>query len=135
MTPEECERMNRVCAAIQEEKNYDRFAALLRELAELIERKEERRFQEQPKLTWSRRRPWKTVPGVVNKIVKPAIPTQLEKVEISIGTADHLFREVRLENALTDVDGQPVALTHGAHVDVTFEADAKETIKRFPQIT
>jgi hypothetical protein len=135
MTPEECERMNLLCAAIQEEKNYDKFAALLRELAELIERKEQRRFKDQPKLTWHRRRPWKTVPGVVNKIVKPAIPKQTEKVEISIGAADHLFREVRLENALTDIDGQSVALTDGAHVDVTFEADAKDTVRRLPQIT
>ena len=133
MTPDERERMNVLCAAIQEEKNYERFAALLRELSELLERKQERRFKERPRLVWQRNRPWKTVPAVVNKVVRPAVSGQPEKVEIAISAADHLYREVRLENTLMDVNGHSVALTQGAHVDVTFEADPKDTVKVFPQ--
>jgi hypothetical protein len=40
MTPEERERMNELCVQIQEEKNYDQFAMQLRELADLLVRKQ-----------------------------------------------------------------------------------------------
>jgi hypothetical protein len=133
MTPEERQRMDVLCHAIQEEKDYDTYAGLLRELSDLIQRKEERRFKNRPSLVWTRTRPWKTVAAVVHKVVKPAIPNLPEKVEISISAADHLFREVRFENSLNDLDGTPVALRQGAHVDITFEADAKDTIRRAAQ--
>jgi hypothetical protein len=43
--------------------------------------------------------------------------------------AEELFREIRIENRFTDADGQPVALKDGARLNVTFEADAKDTIR------
>ena len=52
---------------------------------------------------------------------------QPAKLEISISQADHLFREVRIENSFIDVDGGPVALTNGARLDVTFEAETMKT--------
>lgn len=129
MTSEERERMNILCAAIQEEKNYDKFAALMSELSELIGRKEQRRFQNQPRVIWQHNRPYKTVPAVVNKLLKPASPRHPEKVEISIAAADHLFREVRFDNTLMSPQGEIVALKQGAHVDVTFEAEPADTLK------
>lgn len=126
MTPEERERMNSLCLGIQDEKDYNTFAILLSELSELIARKEQRRFKQYPRLVWQRNRPWKTVPGVVNKLVKPSFADQPEKVEISINGAEDLFREIRIENKFNGVDGGPVALTNGAHVDVTFEAETKD---------
>ena len=130
LTPEERERMNVLCLGIQIENNYDKFAAMLREMSELIARKEQRRFHEHPRLVWQRNRPSRTVPAVVNKIMTPTFLPQMDKVEISIGSADELFREVRLDNVLTNIDGKPVALMSGAHVDVTFEADLCDTIPR-----
>ena len=127
MIREERARMNELCTEIQEEKNYEKFAALILEMSELIGRKEQRRFQDRPRLIWNRNRPWKTVPAVVNKIVKTGVAKQPEKAEISITHADYLFREVRIENALTSPDGGSVALKQGAHVDVTFEADVADT--------
>jgi len=132
MTPEERERMNVLCAEIQQEKDYDQFASQLRELSELISRKEQRRFQNHPKLIWQHSRPWKTVPAVVHKIVKTGVARQPEKAEISITPADYLFREVRIENTLTDSKGELVALRQGARVEVTFEADPADTIKTSP---
>src|SRR5437660_1362468 len=126
MTPEERERMNSLCLGIQNEKDYNMFATLLSELGELIARKEERRFKQHRTLVWQRNRPWKTVPAVVNKLIKPGFADQAEKVEISITGAEELFREIRIENDFTDVDGVPVSLTNGAHVDVTFEAETKD---------
>jgi hypothetical protein len=72
MTSEERERMNRLSVGIQEETDYNKFAAMLHEMSELIARKEQRRFEHHPKLVWQRNGPWKTVPAVVTKIVKPA---------------------------------------------------------------
>lgn len=126
MTSEERERMNSLSVGIQEETDYNKFAAMLHEMSELIARKEQRRFEHHPKLIWQRNSPWKTVPAVVTKIVKPAFEGQPAKVEISITHADDLFREIRIENNFTDVDGGPVALTNGARLDVTFEAETKK---------
>jgi hypothetical protein len=127
MTSEERERMNSLSISIQEETDYNKFAAMLHEMSELIARKEQRRFEHHPKLVWQRNAPWKTVPAVVTKIVKPAFEGQPAKVEISIGQADDLFREIRIENNFTDIDGGPVALTNGARLDVTFEAETQKT--------
>ena len=130
MTPEECQRMNELSLRIQEEKNYDNFAALLQEMSELIARKQQRRFQGRPNLVWTHNRPWRTFPGVVRKIVKTGLTRDPERAEISIGDADHLFREIRIENSLTHPSGEAVALKHGARVDVTFEADASDTAQK-----
>ena len=50
MTSEERERMNRLSVGIQEETDYNKFAAMLHEMSELIARKEQRRFEHHPKL-------------------------------------------------------------------------------------
>lgn len=130
MTPDERERMNQLCLSIQEEKDYENFAAQLLELSELIDRKLERRFRDRPKPLWQHTRPWMTVAAVVNKLVPASYANIPDKVEVSILAADPLFREVRLENALTTHDGQKVALKSGARLDVTFEAEVIDTVKR-----
>lgn len=99
MTSEERERMNSLSVGIQEETDYNKFAALLREMNELIARKEQRRFEHHPKLVWQRNAPWKTVSAVVTKIV--AFAGQPAKVEISITQADDLFREIRIDFSST----------------------------------
>jgi hypothetical protein len=48
MTPEERVRMNELCAGIQEERDYAKFVVSLREIAELIERKQQRRSRRPP---------------------------------------------------------------------------------------
>ena len=54
----------------------------------------------------------------------PSLP---EKAQIDVEGADDLYREIRVENTLHDKAGKQVALKPGAHVDVTIEADVKET--------
>ena len=118
--------MTTLCAGIQEETNYDRFATMLHEMSELIARKEQRRFQQHPKLIWQRNKPWRTVPAVVSKVVKPLSDGQPEKVEIGVGGgAEDLFREIRIENAFLDVDGSLISLKQGAELEVTFEAETR----------
>jgi hypothetical protein len=73
------------------------------------------------------KKPKTTKPGVVQKIIEPRVPHEPEMAEIAIEGADHLYREIRIENALEDEKGKAVKLKPGAHVDVTVEADPKET--------
>jgi hypothetical protein len=73
-------------------------------------------------------KPSATLPGVVEKIIKPAHPAVPEKAQIAIEGADHLYREIRIDNTLTDENGDQVRLKPGAVVDVTVEAQPKDTV-------
>jgi hypothetical protein len=74
-------------------------------------------------------KPSTTLPGVVQKIIKSPHPTVPEKVEIGVKGADDLYREIRVDNALTNKDGDKVRLKVGAEVDVTIQADEGDTTK------
>src|SRR3954471_9627238 len=125
MTPEERNRMNSLCIGIQEETDYKKFVAMLHEMSELIALKERRRFHQFPALVWQRNKPWKTVSAKVNKVVQPYTPGQSVRVEIALMEAEDLFREIRIENRFTDVDGTPMSLPMGTELEVTFEAETK----------
>jgi predicted DNA-binding antitoxin AbrB/MazE fold protein len=72
----------------------------------------------------------KKLRGWVEKVLKPLNPSDPEKAQINIHEADDLYREVRVENSLTDEDGEKVQLKVGAEVDVVLEADSNATIKK-----
>jgi hypothetical protein len=63
-----------------------------------------------------------TLPGSVEKVVKSRIPGVPEKAEIAVEGADHLYKEIRIENTLTNKSGQEVHLKPGAKVEVTIKA-------------
>jgi len=75
-------------------------------------------------------KPSVTLPGTVEKIIKPSEPNEPEKAQINIEGADDLYREIRIENALTTESGSEVRLKKGAEVDVTVEADPKATTSK-----
>jgi len=108
--------MNALVNLIQEEKDYERFEALFRELNELMIRRLVR-FPQHNGSSAHGKRPSKTISGMVQRIVKGAYPDNAERAEITIAEAEYLFREIRVENTFTDVDGRPVALKQGARVD------------------
>jgi hypothetical protein len=72
-------------------------------------------------------KPKATKPGTVLKIIKPPLPGIPEKAEIAIEGADHLYREIRIENTLHDSKGKKVKLKPGADVEVTVEAEPEST--------
>jgi hypothetical protein len=74
------------------------------------------------------KKPKATKPGVVQKIIKSTYAQEPEKAEIAVEGADHLYREIRIENKLEDASGKKVKLKEGAHVEVTVEADARQTV-------
>ncbi len=73
-------------------------------------------------------KPSTTLPATVEKIIESSHPSVPEKVQIAVEGADHLYREIRIENTLTDENGDKVRLKPGADVEVTIEADSAATI-------
>lgn len=72
----------------------------------------------------------KKMRGTVQKIIKPSYPHGTEKAQIDIHEAEDLYREIRVENELTDEKGEKVTLKPGAEVDVVLEADSDATMKK-----
>lgn len=70
-------------------------------------------------------RPSTTMPGTVNKIIPPSRRKQPEKAQIAVKRADHGYRNLRIENTLTDERGDDVRLKKGARVEVTVTAEPK----------
>jgi hypothetical protein len=68
--------------------------------------------------------------GTVQKVIKPAVPSQPEKAQIDIQEADDLYREIRIENEVADEKGGKARLKPGAEVDVIVEADSSATLKK-----
>jgi hypothetical protein len=75
-------------------------------------------------------KPSTTLPGTVEKIIKPAHPSLPEKAQIAVEGADDLYREIRIANVLEDEDGDKVALKPGAPVELTIAADREHTTKK-----
>ena len=78
----------------------------------------------------STEKPAITLTGTVEKIIPPVVPTEPEKAQISVEGADHLYREIRVENTLQDENGKEVKLKKGAQVDVTIEAEPEGTVPK-----
>ena len=72
-------------------------------------------------------KPSVTLPGKVEKIVPGIVPAMPDKAQIAVEGADHLYREIRVENTLQDENGKPVSLKPGAEVEVTIEAEKHAT--------
>jgi hypothetical protein len=72
----------------------------------------------------------KRMSGSVQKVIKPVVPGEPEKAQIGIEEADDLYREIRIENVVTNEKGEPARLKPGAKVDVVVEADSDATTKK-----
>ena len=59
--------------------------------------------------------PRTVIPGTVYKLIASPRPNQPEKAQIAI-EGDHGYRDLRIENSLTDEHGDEVKLKKGAHV-------------------
>ena len=72
----------------------------------------------------------KKMRGTVQKIIKPVVPGEQEKAQISVEEGDDLYREIRVENVVTDENGEKARLKAGSDVDVVVEADSDATTKK-----
>jgi hypothetical protein len=69
--------------------------------------------------TRSPEQPSVTMTGTVEEIIPPPRPGEMEKAQIAVEGADLQYRDLRIENTLTDEHGDDVRLKKGAHVEVT----------------
>ena len=69
--------------------------------------------------------PSTTMPGTVDKIVQSRRSSQPEKARIDVDTASRRDRHLRIDNSLTDENGDDVKLKKGAHVAVTVTSEPK----------
>lgn len=74
------------------------------------------RVQEQPSVS---------MPGIVNKVIPSPRVNRPEKAQIAVDGADYLYRDLRIENILTDEHGDDVILKKGDHVEVTIKGESK----------
>jgi hypothetical protein len=111
------ESSNATRASVRKEMAKPRMAKSAR-IAEL--NLDTARIPEQPNVTMS---------GTVDKIIPPPRSSQPEKAQIAVDGADHRYRDLRIENTLTDEHGDDVRLKKGAHVEVTVTAEPK-TVNR-----
>jgi hypothetical protein len=64
------------------------------------------------------------LPGRVEKVIKPRPGShEPEKAQIAVEGADHLYRELRVPNKLTDEEGNKVKLEPGTEVEVKIESE------------
>jgi hypothetical protein len=66
--------------------------------------------------------PRTVMPGTVDKLIPSSTSRSQEKAQISI-KGEPRFRELRVENSLTDEHGDEVKLEKGARVQVTITAE------------
>jgi hypothetical protein len=104
---------NVTCASVKKEMAKPRMARSAK-IAEL--NLDTTRIPEQPSAT---------MPGTVDKIIPSARPSQPEEAQIAVEGADHRYRDLRIENTLTDENGDDVRLKKGVHVEVTVTAETK----------
>jgi hypothetical protein len=66
-----------------------------------------------------------SMPGTVVRIIPSTRRSGPEKAQIDIHGVDSPYRKLRIENSLTDENGDEVKLKKGAHVEVTVAADSE----------
>jgi hypothetical protein len=71
-----------------------------------------------------------TLPATVEKIIPSLMPNKPDKAQISVHTAEDLYKEIRIDNDLKDADGNPVQLKKGATVEVTVEASPEAVVPK-----
>jgi hypothetical protein len=68
------------------------------------------------------KKPKVTLPGKVEKVIKPRNAAEPEKAQIKVDQADPLYDEIRVKNELKDENGKKARLKEGEDVDVIVEA-------------
>ena len=121
--------MNDLCVEIQNEKNYQKFEELTREVTALISAKQSR-FPESkfaPVGTGQ-----KVLQATAVRTMKSLNVDNAEVIEIHIETAEPLYSEIRVENSFTDEHGNALALQPPARLHVKFQAPADQFAERTP---
>ncbi len=52
--------------------------------------------------------------GTVQKVIKPVLPSEAEKAQIDVHGGDPLYKEIRIENVVTDEEGKKARTQTGS---------------------
>jgi len=129
MTPEERARMNELCVEVQNERDYQRFEELMREVTALMSAKENR-FPESKLAPAGMGQ--KTLRATATRTLKTLHPREADIVEIRPEDAQPLYSEIRVENSFTDEWGNTLALHPPATIEVKLEAPADRFASKAP---
>jgi hypothetical protein len=65
------------------------------------------------------KKPSAILPGTVEQIIKFPFPNEPDEAQIAVEGADRLYRQIRIDNALMNKNGEEVSLKPGAQAEVT----------------
>jgi len=65
--------------------------------------------------------------GKVKAIIKPTVPGEAEKAQISVQTGEEPNQEIRIPNTLTNARGKTVALKRGTIIHLVIRPKSKAT--------
>jgi hypothetical protein len=100
-------------------------ASVIKEIAEPRMARSARIAEQSLDLARTAEHPSVSMAGTVDKIIPPLRPSQPEKAQIAVDGAHGPHRDLRIENALLDENGDDVKLKKGAHVEVTVTSEPK----------
>ena len=69
-----------------------------------------------------------SLPGTVEKIINSPLQNAPDKAQIKVVEGDHVYRAIRIDNSMTNDDGEEVSLKLGARVRITVGAKRVATI-------
>jgi hypothetical protein len=100
-------------------------ARMIKEIARPRMTRSARIAEQSLDLARTREHPSVTMPGTVDKIIPPPRTDSAEKAQIAVNGAHRPHKNLRIENALIDENGDDVKLKKGAHVELTVTAEPK----------
>ena len=100
------------------------FARVQKEMALPRMSKSARRAELESHMARVSQQPRTVMPGTVERVIPFRTSRLREKAQISI-EGEPRYRELRVENSLTDEHGDEVKLEKGAHVEITVTVEAQ----------
>jgi hypothetical protein len=94
-------------------------ASVKKEMAKPRMTKSAKIAEEKLDLARNPEQPSATVPGIVDKIIPSSGLSKPETAQIAVDGAERGYRDFRMENALTDENGDDVKLKKGSRVEIT----------------
>ena len=67
-----------------------------------------------------------TLPGTVGKIIPSVSPSKPEKAQVAVDSSDRGYRDLPIENALADEQGDDGKLKKGVHVKLIVRENQRE---------
>jgi hypothetical protein len=75
-----------------------------------------------------------TFSATVQKILPGVLPGQPDRAQIVVKAAEDLYKEIRIENALLDAEGNEVRLAPGTELEIVIQVARGDAVGEKPAI-